>query len=224
MGEKMERLKGARVVVFGIGGVGGYAVEALARSGVGSLDLVDPDNVSITNLNRQIIATLDTVGMPKVDCAARRIASFAPECVVRTYPVFFSPETQSQFDFSLYDYIVDAVDTLTAKIAIVKNAQEKNRPVISSMGMGNKIDASLVKVGDLSKTSVCPLARAMRRELRKEGIEHLKVVFSTEAPVRPLEAQEEEHSVRRSTPGSISYVPAAAGILMASEVIRGLLS
>lgn len=184
-GEAMEKLSGARVAVFGIGGVGGYVCEALARSGVGALDLIDSDKVSLTNLNRQIIATHETIGRYKTEVMQERILSINPQAVVKAYQCFFLPENAGQFPFASYDYVVDAVDTVTAKIALVLKAREENVPVISSMGAGNKLDASRFRVADIYETKVCPLARVMRRELKKRHVDHLKVVYSEEEPVSP---------------------------------------
>ncbi|MCR5739360.1 MAG: tRNA threonylcarbamoyladenosine dehydratase, partial [Lachnospiraceae bacterium] len=185
--EAMEKLASSRVAVFGIGGVGGYVVEALARSGVGALDLIDDDRVCLTNINRQIIATRKTVGKYKVDVAEERVHDINPDCSVRAYKTFFLPETQDQFDFNDYDYVVDAIDTVTGKLAIIEKAKKADVPVISSMGAGNKLNASMFEVSDIYKTSVCPLAKVMRRECKKRGIDSLKVVYSKEAPRRPLE-------------------------------------
>ena len=219
----LERLQGARVAVFGLGGVGGYAVEALARSGVGSLDLIDNDTVSISNLNRQILATHSTVGMRKVDAARQRVLDINPECQVRTYPVFYTPETADSFDFTQYDYIVDAIDTVTGKLALVEHARAAGTPIICCMGTGNKLDASAFQVADISKTSMCPLARVMRRELAKRGIRHLKVVYSQEEALTPTGWEEEAAALgKRQIPGSVAFVPGAAGLLLAGEVIRDL--
>lgn len=219
----MERLAKARVAVFGIGGVGGYAVEALARSGIGTLDLIDNDTVGFTNLNRQIIATHDTVGMLKVDVAKARILSINPDAVVHTHPVFFLPETAEQFDFSVYDYIIDAIDTVTGKLCIIEKAVAAGVPVISCMGTGNKLDPTKLQVTDISKTSFCPLARIMRKELRNRGIHHLKVVYSTEEALTPVGAEAEAAALgKRTIPGSTAFVPGAAGLILASEIIRYL--
>lgn len=219
----MERLKNARVAVFGIGGVGGYAVEALARSGIGTLDLFDHDTVSLTNLNRQIIATHHTIGMLKVDAARQRILSINPEAVVNTHPVFYTPDTAADFDFTQYDYIIDAIDTVTGKLCIIRNAIASNVPIISCMGTGNKLDATALQVTDISKTTCCPLARIMRKELRKRGINHLKVVYSTEEALTPVGAEEEAAALgKRTIPGSTAFVPGAAGLILAGEVIRDL--
>ena len=217
----MDRLKAARVAVFGIGGVGGHAVEALARSGVGALDLVDSDRVALSNLNRQIIATRDTLGMLKVEAAKARVLSINPDCAVETWPVFFLPETADRFDFTQYDYVIDAIDTVAGKLRLIEAAKAAGVPVISSMGAGNKLDATAFRVADISETSVCPLARVMRRELKKRGIDHVKVVFSTEPALVP--APTEEHTARRSTPGSTAFVPAVAGLILAGEVIKDLI-
>ncbi len=218
--EGMEKLKKSRVIVFGVGGVGGYAVEAFARSGVGAIDLVDNDVVSLTNINRQIIATDQTVGKYKVDVAAARIADIAPDCAVRTFKTFYLPETEQDFDFHGYDYVIDAIDTVAGKIALVKNAKACGTPVISAMGAGNKLDPTRFEVADLSETSVCPLARTMRHELRKYGIEHLKVVYSRETPLQP--APSEGQTERRSLPGSVAFVPSVMGLILAGEVIKDL--
>lgn len=234
--EAMERLARARVAVFGIGGVGGYAVEALARSGVGALDLIDDDRVCLTNLNRQIHATRETVGTYKVDAAERRIGEINPKLTVRTYKIAYTPDTAAQFDFSQYDYILDAVDMVTAKIALVEQARKAGTPLISCMGAGNKMDASALRVADLYETSVCPLARVMRRELRKRGVDHLKVVYSTEKPIPPscdMAVSCRAHCIcppgtarkctdRRQIPGSNAFVPAVAGLIMAGEAVKDL--
>ena len=217
----MDRLSWARVAVFGIGGVGGHAVEALARSGVGALDLVDSDRVALSNLNRQIIATRDTLGMLKVDAAKARVLSINPDCRVRTWPVFFLPETAAQFDFTQYDYVIDAIDTVAGKLQLIEAAKAAGVPVISSMGAGNKLDPTAFRVADIAETSVCPLARIMRRELKKRGIDHVKVVFSTEPALVP--APTEKATGRRSTPGSTAFVPAVAGLILAGEVIKDLI-
>ena len=221
-GEAMTKLAGARVAVFGVGGVGGYTVEALARCGVGMLDLIDNDTVSISNLNRQILATHSTVGRLKVDVARERVLDINPACVVRTYPCFYLPDTADQFDFTQYDYVVDAIDTVTGKLALVLQAQEAEVPIISSMGAGNKLDPTAFRVADIYQTSVCPLARVMRTELRRRGVKHLKVVYSTEPSLTPLPAPAEEQTSRRQTPGSTAFVPAVAGLIIAGEVVRDL--
>jgi tRNA A37 threonylcarbamoyladenosine dehydratase len=218
----MEKLKRARVAVFGIGGVGGYAVEALARAGIGALDLIDNDVISRTNINRQIIALHSTVGLPKTDVMAARVRDINPECEVRTYQTFYGPDTAEQFDFAQYDYIIDAIDTVTGKLALAVNAQKANTPIISSMGTGNKLDPTAFTVTDIYKTSFCPLARIMRKELRKRGIERLKVVYSQEEALTPEGVTEELPQGRRSIPGSVSFVPSAAGLILAGEVIKDI--
>ena len=231
--EAMNKLKNARVAVFGVGGVGGYVVEALARSGVGTLDLIDNDTVCLSNLNRQIIATRSTLGMYKVDAAKARIEDINPDCTVNTYRTFFTPETAHEFDFSKYDYVVDAIDTVTGKIQLVMQAQESGTPIISSMGAGNKLDPSGFTVSDIYKTSVCPLAKVMRHELKKRGVKKLKVVYSKEIARTPISTKVEPSievefenvsatSSRRLTPGSTAFVPSAAGLLIASEVVADL--
>ena len=219
--EALERLQCARVAVFGIGGVGGYTVEALARSGVGQLDLIDNDTVSVSNINRQILATHSTVGMPKVEAARRRILDINPDCTVRTHPVFYTPETAGQFDFAQYDYIVDAIDTVTGKLQLVQQAKEAGTPIISCMGTGNKLDAAAFVVADISKTTMCPLARIMRKELGKRGIKHLKVVYSKEEAMTPTGWEEEAAALgKRQIPGSVAFVPGTAGLILAGEVIK----
>ena len=221
--EGLRRLQEARVAVFGLGGVGGYAVEALARSGIGSLDLIDSDTVSVSNLNRQILATHSTVGMLKVDAARQRVLDINPACNVRTYPIFYTPDTAGQFDFTQYDYIVDAIDTVTGKLALVERAKAADTPIICCMGTGNKLDASAFRVADISKTAMCPLARVMRKELSKRGIRHLKVVYSQEEALTPTGWEEEAAALgKRQIPGSVAFVPGAAGLLLAGEVVRDL--
>ncbi len=221
--EAMTRLEKARVAVFGIGGVGGYTVEALARAGIGQLDLIDSDTVSISNINRQILATHSTVGMPKVEAAKNRILDINPHAVVRTYQVFYNSETADQFDFSQYDYIVDAIDTVTGKLALVQQAVAANTPIICCMGTGNKLDAAQFQVADISKTTMCPLARVMRKELGKRGIKHLKVVYSQEEALTPTGWEEEAAAIgKRQIPGSVSFVPGAAGLILAGEVIKDI--
>ncbi len=221
--EAMEKLAASRVAVFGIGGVGGYVVEALARSGVGALDLIDNDKVSLTNINRQIIATTKTIGEYKVEVAEKRISEINPECIVKTYKTFFLPETQEEFDFREYDYVVDAIDTVAGKLAIVEKAKKEGVPVISSMGAGNKVNASKFEVADLYKTSVCPLAKVMRRECRKRGIDSLKVVYSKEEPITPV-GTIEETSEKRAIPGSTAFAPSVVGLIIAGEVVNDLVS
>ena len=221
--EALARLQKARVAVFGIGGVGGYTVEALARSGVGQLDLIDSDTVSISNINRQILATHSTVGMPKVEAARRRILDIHPDCIVRTYQMFYLPETADQFDFTQYDYIVDAIDTVTGKLQLVQRAVEVGTPIICCMGTGNKLDASAFEVSDISKTTMCPLARIMRKELTQRGIKHLKVVYSKEEALTPTGWEEEAAALgKRQIPGSVAFVPGAAGLILAGEVIKDI--
>ena len=219
----MAALAKARVAVFGIGGVGGHVCEALARSGVGAFDLVDDDRVSLTNLNRQIIATHSTVGQYKVDVMRARILDINPEADVRVHRRFFLPENADEFPFGEYDYVVDAVDTVSAKLALILKARAFGVPVISAMGAGNKLDPTRFRVADVHETEVCPLARVMRRECRKRGIEHLKVVYSDEPPVEPLaSADEAAPAGKRTVPGSTAFVPAVAGLILAGEVIRDL--
>ena len=234
--DTMKYFASCRVAIFGIGGVGGYVVEALARSGIGAMDLIDDDRVCLTNLNRQILATRKTVGKYKVDAAEERIKEIYPECVVRAYKTFFLPETQDQFDFSVYDYVVDAIDTVTGKLAIIESAINAGVPVISSMGAGNKVDPAAFEVADIYQTSICPLARVMRQECRKRGIRALKVVYSKEKPIRPLEDMSvscRTHCIcppgtarkcteRRDIPGSTAFVPSVAGLIIAGEVINDL--
>ena len=211
--ENVERLGRARVAVFGVGGVGGYAVEALVRSGVGTLDLIDADVVSLSNVNRQIIATEKTVGRAKVDVAQERALEINPDIKVNIYKIFYLPETAGQFDFTLYDYVVDAIDTVTGKLGLIMQAKEAGVPVISCMGAGNKLDAAAFRVEDIYRTSVCPLAKVMRRELKKRGVKDLKVVYSKEEPVKK----------GNQIPGSIAFVPPAAGLILAGEVVKDLL-
>lgn len=219
--EHMERLRNARVAVFGIGGVGGHTVEALARSGVGTLDLIDNDTVSLTNINRQIIALHSTIGRDKVEVAKERVLDINPEAVVNIYKTFYLPETAEQFDFTLYDYVVDAIDTVTGKLQLVEEAKKAGVPVISSMGAGNKLDPTAFEVADISKTSVCPLAKVMRRELKKRGIDHLKVVYSKEKAITPI-GELEENVQKRQIPGSNAFVPSVVGLIIAGEVIKDL--
>ena len=215
--EGLEKLKNAKVAVFGIGGVGGYVVEALARSGVGAFDLIDSDTVALSNLNRQIIATRDTIGKYKTEVMRDRIHSICPDAEVEVHNCFYLPETRAEFDFSKYDYVVDAVDTVTAKIDLIMSAKEADVPIISSMGAGNKMNPAMFEVADIYKTSVCPLAKVMRRELKKRGVDHLKVVYSKE------EAIKRETDERKPVPGSIAFVPSVAGLIIASEVVKDLI-
>ena len=246
----MEKLAGSRVAVFGIGGVGGFVVEGLARAGVGALDLIDDDTVSISNLNRQIIALESTIGEYKVDAAARRVSDINPGCKVRTYKMFFLPETARFFDFSDYDYVVDAIDTVAGKLAIIEEAKAAGVPVISSMGTGNKLDPTAFKVSDIYSTSVCPLAKVIRKECRKRGIDSLKVVYSEEEALTPVPPERDADAeacaagpgspgpgkpdaacacvdikafTKRQTPGSVSFVPSVAGLIIAGEVVKDLI-
>ena len=222
----IEKLQASRVAIFGIGGVGGYVAEALARSGVGCFDLIDNDTVALTNLNRQIIATHDTIGQPKVQVMAERIHAINPEAVVQVHQCFFLPENAHEFDFAQYDYVVDAVDTVAAKIAIIMAAKAANVPVISSMGAGNKMDPGKFQVADIFKTSVDPLARVMRQEMKKRGVKKLKVVYSTELPLTPVDAEgacQAEAPQGRALPGSKAFTPSSAGLLLASEVVKDLI-
>ena len=223
--EAMGCLAERRVAVFGVGGVGGYVVEALARSGIGALDLIDSDTICLTNLNRQILATHSTLGQDKVDAAERRVLEINPDCRVTKHRVFFLPETEDRFDFTQYDYVVDAIDTVKGKLALAEKASAAGTPVISAMGAGNKMDPTALRVADIHDTSVCPLARVMRAECRRRGIRHLKVVYSTEEPMKPLEQAEDrrESTVRKDIPGSAVFVPAAMGMIIAAEVVRGLI-
>lgn len=226
--EALQKLKNSRVAVFGVGGVGGYAVEALARMGIGMLDLIDNDVVSVSNINRQLIATLKTVGQYKVDVFKERIHDICEETVVNTYKCFFLPETANQFDFTQYDYVIDAIDTVKGKLEIVMQAKKVGTGVISSMGTGNKLDPTRLEIADIYDTSICPLARVMRYELRKRKIDSLKVVYSKEKPMTAtadvLEKERPKGSSRRAIPGSVSFVPSAAGLIIASEVVKDLLA
>lgn len=234
--EAMEKLYHARVAVFGIGGVGGYTAEALARSGIGTLDLIDDDKVCLTNINRQIFATRKTVGQYKVDVAEQRILDINPDAVVHTYKTFYSPDTAEQFDFTLYDYVVDAIDTVTGKLELVEQAEKAGVPIISSMGAGNKLDPTAFEVADIYETSVCPLARVIRRELKKRGIKKLKVVYSKEPAMTPIDdmaiscrancicppGTERTCTQRRQVPGSNAFVPPVAGLIIAGEVVKDI--
>ena len=235
--EAMDKLAGSKVAVFGIGGVGGYVCEALVRSGVGAFDLIDDDKVCLTNLNRQIIATRSTVGKYKTDVMRDRMLDINPNVEVEVHKCFFLPENADDFPWDSYDYVVDAVDTVTAKIALVMKCKEKNIPIISSMGAGNKLDGSQFKVADIYKTKVCPLAKVMRRELKKRGVKKLKVVYSEEIPTRPIEdmaiscrkncicppGAEHKCTERRDIPGSVAFVPSVAGLIIAGEVVKDLI-
>ena len=221
--DAMQKLRAARVAVFGLGGVGGYVVEALARSGVGHLELIDHDTISLTNINRQILATRETVGMDKAEAAARRVAAIDPDIAVTARKIFYLPETAGEFDFTQYDYVVDAIDTVTGKLMLVQAAKAAGVPIISSMGTGNKLDPTAFRVADISETSVCPLARIIRKECKKRGIERLKVVYSTEDPIKCVpDDLSELPEGRNALPGSICFVPAAAGMVIAGEVIKDL--
>ena len=231
--ENIETLKNTRVAVFGVGGVGGFVVEALARSGVGHIELIDHDTIAESNLNRQIIATCDVIGRDKVDVMKERILSINPNAEVVIHKCFYLPENKDDFDFSKYSYVVDAVDTVTAKLTIIEEAKKAGVYVISSMGTGNKLDPTAFEVADISKTSVCPLAKVMRRELKKRGISHVKVVYSKEEAITPIESEdihkdamdgkETEHAGRKKiAPASISFVPSVAGLIIAGEVIKDL--
>lgn len=220
--EALEKLSKSKVAVFGIGGVGGYVAEALARSGVGYLDIIDGDRVAVSNINRQIIALSSTVGEFKADVMADRIKDINPNAVVKKYNLFYTEETQNLFDFSSYDYIVDAIDMVKSKILLAENAQSSKTKIISSMGAGNKLDPTAFKVADIYDTKVCPLAKVMRRELKKRGVTSLKTVYSEEEPIKVGEA--EENSVKRQTPGSIAFVPSVVGLIIAGEVIKDLIN
>ena len=222
--EGVDRLRNARVILFGLGGVGGYTAEALARAGIGHIDLVDNDTISLTNLNRQMLATHSTIGKFKVDVAAERIRDIDPTIAVRSFRTFYLPETADQFDFSQYDYVLDAIDTVTGKLALIAQAKAAGTRIISCMGTGNKLDAAAFRVADISKTSGCALARIMRKECAKRGIKGVKVVYSEELPVEPQDEPEPipEGSTRRAIPGSTPFVPGVAGLIMAGEVIKEL--
>lgn len=236
--EGMESLQNARVAIFGIGGVGGYTVEALARSGIGTFDLIDDDKVCLTNLNRQIIATRKTIGKYKVDVAKERILDINPDAVVNIYKTFYMPDTADQFDFSQYDYVVDAIDTVTGKIELIMQADKTKTPIISSMGAGNKMDPTAFRVTDIYKTNVCPLAKVMRRELKKRGIKKLKVVYSEEKPLTPIEdmaiscktncicppGTARKCTQRRQVPGSNAFVPSVVGLIIAGEVVKDIIA
>lgn len=233
----MNKLAASRVAVFGIGGVGGYTVEALARSGVGAIDIIDDDKVCLTNINRQIIATHKTIGKYKVDVAADRIAEINPHCKVTAHKTFYMPDTQDLFDFKQYDYIVDAIDTVTGKLTMIENANKSETPIISSMGAGNKLDPTAFEVADIYDTSVCPLAKVMRRELKKRGIQKLKVVYSKEEPITPQDNEQiscknncvcpdgamRKCTARRAIPSSVAFVPSVVGLIIAGEVIKDLI-
>ena len=227
--EKMNILADARVAVFGVGGVGGYVVEALARSGVGHIEFIDHDTVAESNLNRQIIATYDTIGRFKVDVMKERVLSINPDAEVVAHKCFYLPENKEEFDFSKYSYVVDAVDTVTAKLTIIEEAKKVGVPVISSMGTGNKLDLTQFEVTDISKTSVCPLAKVMRKELKDRGITKVKVLYSKEQPIKPLTEEKSlqgegtDTGRKKAVPGSISFVPSVMGLIIAGEVIKDLI-
>lgn len=223
--DAMTKLDNAHVAVFGIGGVGGHAVDALVRSGIAEITIVDSDEVAESNINRQLIATTKTVGRKKVEVMKERLLEINPDVQVHIYDCFFLPETREQFDFTKYDYVIDAVDTVTAKLALVEACKEADVPIISSMGAGNKLDPTAFEVTDIYKTSVCPLAKVMRKELKARGIKHLKVVYSKEIPLEPIEDAafvSDEKRARRATPGSIAFVPSVAGLILAGEVVKDI--
>lgn len=224
--DKMNRIYNARIAVFGVGGVGGYVVEALVRSGLSEIDIIDNDKVAFSNLNRQIIATHKTIGMDKVDVMEERIHDINPDCIVHKHKMFYLPETKDQFDFTKYDYVVDAIDTVSGKIGLVMQAKEAGVPIISSMGAGNKLHPEMFEISDIYKTSVCPLAKVMRRELKKRGVKKLKVVYSKELPLKPILPEDESAEMKgtagRVAPGSNAFVPSAVGLIIASAVINDL--
>ena len=221
----LEKLSRARVAVFGLGGVGGYVVEALARSGIGALDLVDSDRISLTNLNRQILATHQTIGQPKVDVAAERVLAINPNCKVTKHQTFYLPQNNTDFDFSQYDYVVDAIDTVTGKLGLIVAAKAASTPIISSMGTGNKLNPAEFEVADIYQTSVCPLAHVMRKELRQRGINHLKVVYSKEKPLKRTATNEQSPNLsHKNIPASVAFVPPVAGFIIAGEVIKDLIA
>lgn len=219
--EKLQQLQNSHVLVFGVGGVGGYVVEALVRSGIGHITIVDNDEVSLTNLNRQIIATRETIGKKKVEVMKERILSVNPDCLVTGLEMFYLPENADTIDLTKYDYVVDAIDTITSKIELAMRCEKLNVPLISSMGTGNKLNPAMLEVSDIYKTSVCPLAKVMRKELKTRGVKHLKVVYSKELPIKPRQSNEPTN--KRTVPGSSAFVPSSAGLLIASEVIKDLL-
>lgn len=219
--EKLQQLQNSHVLVFGVGGVGGYVVEALVRSGIGHITIVDNDAVSLTNLNRQIIATRETIGKKKVEVMKERILSINPDCLVTGLEMFYLPENADTIDLTKYDYVVDAIDTITSKIELAMRCEKLNVPLISSMGTGNKLNPAMLEVSDIYKTSVCPLAKVMRKELKTRGVKHLKVVYSKELPIKPRQSNEPTN--KRTVPGSSAFVPSSAGLLIASEVIKDLL-
>ena len=220
--DAIDKLKRSHVAIFGVGGVGGYAIEAIVRSGVGEVTIVDNDTVSPSNINRQIIALHSTIGEKKIDVAEKRIKDINPECIVHKSDSFFLPGMEEEFSFSSFSYVVDAIDTVSGKIALIEAANKYSIPIISSMGAGNKLDPTLFTITDIYKTNTDPLSRVMRRELKKRGIKKLKVVWSPEKPITPIKIMEEDNSKRRSTPGSVAFVPSVSGLIMAGEIIRTL--
>ena len=224
--DAVEKLKNSRVAIFGIGGVGGYALEALVRAGIGEIDIIDSDDVAVSNINRQILATTKTVGQKKVDVAEARAKEINPDIKINKYPIFYLPETADTFDFANYDYIIDAIDTVSGKMELIKRANEIGTPIICSMGTGNKLDPSAFEVADIYKTSVCPLAKVMRGLCKKAGIKHLKVVYSKELPLTPheIESAEKKGTLGRTSPASCSFVPPVAGFILAGEVVKDLIS
>lgn len=224
--DAVEKLKNSRVAIFGIGGVGGYALEALVRAGIGEIDIIDSDDVAISNINRQILATTKTVGQKKVDVAEARAKEINPDIKINKYPIFYLPETANLFDFANYDYIIDAIDTVSGKMELVKRANEVGTPIICSMGTGNKLDPSAFEVADIYKTSVCPLAKVMRGLCKKAGIKHLKVVYSKELPLTPheIDGAEKKGTFGRTSPASCSFVPPVAGFILAGEVVKDLIN
>ena len=223
--DAVEKLKNSRVAIFGIGGVGGYALEALVRAGIGEIDIIDSDDVAVSNINRQILATTETIGQKKVDVAEKRAKEINPDVKINKYPIFYLPETADLFDFSNYDYIIDAIDTVKGKMELVQRANEVSTPIICSMGTGNKLDPSAFEIADIYKTSVCPLAKVMRGLCKKAGIKHLKVVYSKELPITPheIEGAEQKGTAGRISPASCSFVPPVAGFILAGEVVKDLI-
>ncbi len=220
--EGIKKLQQSHIALFGIGGVGGYVAEALVRSGIGAIDLVDNDDVCTSNLNRQIIATYSTIGMSKVDAAEKRLKDINPEVKIKKVKTFYTPETAHLFDFSKYDYVVDAIDTVVGKLSLIEESKKSGIPIISSMGAGNKLNPTAFEVADISKTSVCPLARVIRQELKKRKISKVKVVYSKEPPIKPLQSNEE--SVKHQIPGSTAFVPPVVGLIIASEIVKDLIN
>lgn len=220
--ENMQKFAAARVAVFGIGGVGGHTVEALARSGIGALDLIDSDTVELTNINRQLVASMSTIGRYKADVAKERVLDINPNAKVNVYKMFYLPETADMFDFTQYDYIVDAIDTVAGKLTLIEEAKRCGTPIISSMGAGNKLDPTAFRVADIYKTTVCPLAKVMRRELKKRGIDSLKTVYSAEEPITPRQNGETKGTQGRPAPGSVAFVPSVVGLIIAGEVLKDI--